>query len=327
MKSIIRFVCLSLLLGALLLISINDAPAQTYPRKVVRLVVPYPPGGGPDIISRIIIQKLAENWGQPVVIDNRPGASTMLGAELVAKSAPDGYTFFCSGASTFIINPLMQSKLAYHPVKDFAPITMAGWMPYVLVVKPSLPVKSVQDLVALARSKPGVLDCGTAGPATTGHLALELFKSMTGVDIVHVPYKGLNPGVMDLLAGRLSMMFVDQVEALTHINEGKLRALGMCSRQRSSVLPDIPPLAEAGLPGFEASPWLGYFAPAQTPKPIINKLNSEIVKAINAADIKKRLRVAGLEPLSGTPEQLAAHIETETAKWVKILKRSAAKVD
>ena len=260
MKSVVRFAVMSLLFGAVLVVAVNGALAQTYPSKSVRLVVPYPPGGGPDVISRIIMQKVAENWGQPVVIDNRAGASTMLGAEMVAKSAPDGYTLLCSGATTFIINPLMQSKIAYHPVKDFAPITLAGWMPYILVVNSSLPVKSVQELIALAKSKPGVLNCGTAGPATTGHLSLELFKSMTGVDIVHVPYKGLAPGVLDLLVGRISMMFVDQVESLAHIKEGKLRALGTCTLKRSSVLPDIPSIAEAGLPGFETAPVEGLFS-------------------------------------------------------------------
>ena len=327
MKSVIRFAVMSLLFGAVLVIGVNGALAQTYPSKSVRLVVPYPPGGGPDVISRIIMQKVAENWGQPVVIDNRAGASTMLGAEMVAKSAPDGYTLLCSGATTFIINPLMQSKIAYHPVKDFAPITLAGWMPYILVVNSSLPVKSVQELIALAKSKPGVLNCGTAGPATTSQLALDLFKSMTGVDIVHVPYKGLAPGVMDLLAGRISMMFVDQVESLAHVKEGKLRALGTCTLKRSSVLPDIPSIAEAGLPGFETAPWLGYFASGQTPKQIIDKLNTEIVKVLNTPDIRKRLATAGMEPVGSTPEQLAAHIATETTKWAKVVKRSDAKVD
>ncbi len=327
MKCIVRFAVMSLLLATVLVIAANGAFAQTYPGKPVRLVVPYPPGGGPDIVSRIVMQKVSENWGQSVVIDNRPGASTMLGAEIVAKSAPDGYTLLCSGASTFIINPLMYSKLAYNPVKDFAPITLAGWMPYILVVNPSLPAKSVQELIAFAKSKPGVLNCGTAGSATTGHLSLELFKSMTGVDIVHVPYKGLAPGVLDLLAGRISMMFVDQVEVLPHVKEGKLRPLGMCTIKRSSVVPEIPPIAEQGLPGFETAPWLGYFAPGQTPKQIVNKLNSEIVKVLNTPDSRKRLSAAGLEPVSSTPEQLAAHIASETTKWAKVVKRSEAKVD
>jgi len=304
-----------------------SAQAPAYPTKAIRLVVPFPPGGATDILARNVAQKLTETWGQSVVVDNRPGAGGNIGSELVAKSAPDGYTLEMGTVGTHAINASLYSKMPYDHVKDFAPIILVAGVPNVLVVNPSLPVNSVQELIAYAKANPGKLNFASSGPGTSIHLSGELFKVMAGVQMTHVPYKGSAPALQDLLGGQVQLMFDNLPPSLPQIKAGKLRPLAVTSLTRAPALPDIPTIAESGLPGFEASSWFGILAPTGTPPAIIAKVNAEVAKWLASPEGKEKLVAIGANGAGGSPEDFARHIQAETAKWAKVVKESGAKVD
>jgi tripartite-type tricarboxylate transporter receptor subunit TctC len=301
--------------------------AQSYPTKPIRLVVPFPAGGTTDILARAAAQKLTEAWGQTVIVDNRPGAGGNIGSELVAKSAPDGYTLEMGTVGTHAINASLYAKMPYDHVKDFVPVILVAGVPNVLVVHPSVPVHSVAELIAYAKANPGKLNFASSGSGTSIHLSGELFKVMAGVQMTHVPYKGSAPAVQDLLGGQVQLMFDNLPSSLPHIKAGKLRALAVTSATRASALPDVPTVAEAGLPGFEASSWFGVLAPAGTPPAIVAKLNAEIAKWLATPEAKEKLSAQGANIAGGTPEDFAKHIAGETTKWARVVKESGAKVD
>ena len=301
--------------------------AQAYPTKPIKLVVPFPPGGAVDIVARVVGQALSEAWGQQVVVDNRPGAGAIIGTDLVAKAAPDGYTLLMGSVGMLTINPSLYAKLPYDPVKDFAPVILVGGTACVLLLHPSLPPNSVGELIALAKSKPGQLNVASAGSGNVTHLVGEIFRSRAGVEWVHVPYKGSAPALTDLLGGQVQVMFDVMLSALPHVKSGRLKALAVTSIKRSPQLPNVVTLNESGLPGFDVSSWWGVAAPAGTPKEIIAKLNGEINKSLGTAKVKERLYSLGADPIGGTPEQFSKHIRGEMAKWAEAVKTSGAKVD
>lgn len=290
---------------------------QNYPVRPVRLVVPSSPGGGTDITARIIAPKLGEYLGQQVVVENRPGAGTMIGGEAVARAAPDGYTLLM-GISTLAINPATYRKVPYDALKDFAPISQVVALPNILVTHPSLPVKSVKELTAFAKARPGQINFASAGLGTNPHFSMELFLSMTGVKMIHVPYKGSGQGVIDLLAGHVTVMTPSILTALGYVRANRLRALGVTSAKRASGAPEIPTIAEAGVPGYEAVQWFGVLAPAGTPRDVIARLHKETVRTVQTPDIRQKLLGDGAEPVGGTPEEFARFIRAETAKWAKV---------
>ena len=301
--------------------------AEVYPSKPIRIVAPFPPGGPADILSRIIGHKLSQSWGQQVIVDNRPGAGGNIGADLVAKAAPDGYTLLLGFVGTHAINASLYAKMPYDNVKDFEPVSQIAAVTIVLVVHPSVSALSIKELIALAKSKPGQLTFGSPGNGTPQHLAGQLFNTMAGVEMLHVPYKGAVPALTDLIGGQVSMIFSSMPPALPLVKTGKIRALGVTSATRSPAAPAIPTITESGLPGYEVNNWYGILAPRGTPKEIVSKLNAEIVKILNMPDVKESLAVQGAEPVSGTPEQFAAYIKEETEKWAKIVKYSGARLD
>lgn len=321
MKSISSIVILLLAIAMLT----GGALAQSYPHKPIRLLVPYAPGGGTDILARVIGQKLSENLGQPVVVENRPGASCQIATEMVAKGTPDGHLLVLATIA-HSINPALYSKLPYDSVKDFAPVTLLASVPLALVVTPSLPAKSVKELIELAKAKPGELIYGMA-TGSLPHLAGEMFKSMVGVKIVAVPYKGNAPVYPDLISGRVQFMFDALSSALPQVEAGKVRALGVTSAKRSQAAPDMPTLAESGVPGFAADAWYGILAPASTPKEVIIKLHSETVKALNTPSVKERLHSLGYDIIGDSPENFSAYIKAEIVKWGKVVKDSGAKIE
>ena len=301
--------------------------ADAYPAKPVRFVVAFPPGGGTDIIARAIAQKLAERIAQQVVVDNRPGAGGNIGTDIVAKSAPDGYTMLMGSAGPLAINASLFGKMPFDPIKDLAPVTLAASTPNVLVVHPSLRVATVKELIALARARPGEINFASSGHGTPAHLAGELFNSMAGVKMVHVPYKGAAPALADLLGGQVQLMFSTMPPALPHVKDGKLRALAVTSAKRSPAAPDIPTLDEIALPGFEANTWHGVVVPAGTPATIVARLNREIVAILHLPDVVERFSSQGAEALGSTPEEFAAYIRSETLKWAKVVRDSGAKAE
>ncbi len=314
--------------AAFVLVSPAEAQAPaTYPNRPVRLVVPFPPGGPLDIIGRAIAQKLGDTWGQSVVVDNRPGAGGNIGAELVAKAAPDGYTILMGALSTHAVNPSLYAKMPYDAVKDFAPITLVAVTPNVLVVNASLPVNSAREFVAYAKANSGKLAFGSGSNGSAGHLAGELFKVETATDIVHVPYKGGAPATQALLAGDTQFMFDNLANATPQVKAGKLKALAVTTAQRSKLAPELPTMSEAGLPGFDISTWFGLLAPAGTPKDVIAKWNAEVTRILSSTDMRERLTAQGAEPAPNTPEQFAAFIQSEIPKYARIVKISGAKVD
>jgi len=299
---------------------------STYPAKPVRLVVPFPPGGTTDIIARATAQKLSEAWGQQVIVDNRPGAAGNIGSELVARSAPDGYTLLMGTVGTHSINPSLYTKMPYDHVKDFAPVILVAGVPNVLVVNPEVPIKSVPELIAYAKANPGKLNFASSGSGTSIHLSGELFKAMTGVQMTHVPYKGSAPALTDLVGGQVQLMFDNLPSSLAFIKAGKLRALAVTSASRAAALPDVPTVAEY-VPGFEASSWFGILAPAGTSPEIIAKINGEVAKWLATPEAKEKLSAQGANAAGGSPQDFAKHIQAETAKWAKVVKESGAKVD
>jgi tripartite-type tricarboxylate transporter receptor subunit TctC len=320
-----RFAACALLAGGML--GAAAVAAQGYPDRPVKLVVPFPPGGPLDVTGRLIAQKLTDAWGQAVVVENKPGAGGNIGADLVAKSAPDGYTILMGALSTHAVNPSLYAKMPYDAMKDFAPITLLAVTPNVLVVNPSLPVNSVKDLVAYAKANPGKLSFGSGSNGSAGHLAGELFKVDTGTDIVHIPYKGGAPATQALLAGDVQFMFDNLANATAQVKAGKLKALAVTTAQRSKLAPDLPTMAEAGLPGFDISTWYGLLAPAGTPKEVIAKWNADVVKILNTPEVRERLAAQGAEAAPTTPEQFAAFMRSEIPKYARIVKASGAKVD
>ncbi|MEP7330413.1 MAG: tripartite tricarboxylate transporter substrate binding protein [Betaproteobacteria bacterium] len=303
------------------------AIAQTYPTKSVKLIVPFPPGGSLDIAGRLLAQKLTEAWGQPVVVENKPGAGGNIGADLVAKSAPDGYTILLGALSTHAVNPNLYSKMPYDAVKDFAPITLIAITPNVLVVNAASPVNNVREFIAYAKANPGKLAFGSGSNGSAGHLAGELFKVETGSDAVHVPFKGGAPATQALLAGDTQFMFDNLANAMAQVKAGKLKALAVTTAERSPLAPDLPTMAEAGLPGFDISTWYGLFAPAGTPPAIVAKWNADVTKILNTPDVRARLVADGAQPSPNTPEQFAQMIARELSKYARIVKVSGAKVD
>ena len=315
----------ALLVAGALLAGSLPASAQPYPNRPLRIVVPFPPGGGTDIGTRIVAQKLQEAWGQAVIVENKPGAAGIVGTELTAKSAPDGYTFMMGNIGTHAINVSLYKKLAYDPVRDFAPVSMVADLPLLLLVHPSVPANSVKELIALAKSQPGKLNFSSSGAGGSMHVAAELFKSMTGVDMVHIPYKGGAPAVADLLSGQVALSFSTVLETIQHVKAGKVRALAVTNDHRSIALPDLPTIAEAGLPGYQSISWLALFAPAGTPKDIVNKVSAESVRILKLPDVKERLLAQGAEPIGSTPEQLAAILAADIAKYAKVIRESGYK--
>ena len=315
----------ALLVAGALLAGSLPAWAQPYPNRPLRIVVPFPPGGGTDIGTRIVAQKLQEAWGQAVIVENKPGAAGIVGTELTAKSAPDGYTFMMGNIGTHAINVSLYKKLAYDPVRDFAPVSMVADLPLLLLVHPSVPANSVKELIALAKSQPGKLNFSSSGAGGSMHVAAELFKSMAGVDMVHIPYKGGAPAVADLISGQVALSFSTVLETVQHVKAGKVRALAVTNDHRSIALPDLPTIAEAGLPGYQSISWLALFAPAGTPKEIVNKVSAESVRILKLPDVKERLLAQGAEPIGSTPEQLAATLAADIAKYAKVIRESGYK--
>jgi len=302
------------------------AAAQPYPNRPIRVIVPFGPGNAGDIIARAIAPHLIQALKQNLVMDNRPGAGGNIAAELVAHSAGDGYTLMLATIGTHGINPGLYPKLPYDPVKDFAPISMAATSPNMLVVNNNVPAKSVNDLIALAKSKPGALNFGSSGVGTSVHLSGELFNSLAGVKTVHIAYKGAGEALNDLIAGRNQFIFASMSSSINLAKAGKLRALAVTSPKRHPAMPDLPTMQEAGVPGFEALAWFGYLAPAATPRAIIKILNGAVVAALQDAEVKERLSGFGVDPVSSTPEEFAAYIKAEVAKWARVVKESGAKV-
>jgi tripartite-type tricarboxylate transporter receptor subunit TctC len=303
------------------------ASAQNYPSKSIRFLVGFAPGGSTDIVARLIAQKMTDTLGQQVVVDNRAGAGGIIAAEILAKSPPDGYTMFACTTGNFAIIPYLYKTVPYNADKDLLPVTQTGSLPYIIVVHPSLPVKNIKELIAFAKSHPGQINYASSGIGSASHLSPELFKSMAGIDIVHVPYKGTGQAIGDLLAGQVVMMFDQPVSTLPQVKAGKLRVLAISSGKRFPTLPEIPTVAESGIPGFEAVSWAGVCVPGGTPKDIVNRLQSEVAKVLKLPDVTERLMRDGIEPIGSTPEQFQAFIEREKIKWSKVVKDSGARAD
>lgn len=315
------------ILGMALLGPCQFAAAQAYPTKPVRLVVPYPPGGGNDTLARLFGAKLTEAWGQQVVVDNRPGAGTIIGTQIAARAVPDGYTLLLSSIATHAIAPNLYARPGYDPVKDFAPITLLAVAPTVVCVNPSVPARSLKELIALARAKPGELKFASGGLATPPHMAGEIFASMTGIKLVHVPYKGGGPAHAGLLGGESTMMFDTAASILPHVRAGKLRALAIARSQRLPEYPDLPTFAEAGVAGYEVNAWYSMHAPAGVPKDIVAKVNRELVRILQLADIRDRLKVLGSEGIGNSPEAFAKFVRIESAKYAKAIREAGVRVE
>jgi len=318
-------VALTLALGAAL--APWYARAQdAWPSRPVRFILPFPPGGGTDILGRLIAERLTANLGQPVVAENRGGAGGNVGAEAAAKSAPDGYTIVLV-APSLAISPSLYSKLGYDPVKDFAPVSLVATVPNVMITSPSVPAKTLAEFIRLAKSKPGEMNFGSGGSGTSNHLAGELFNIVAGVKLVHIPYKGVNLAMNDVLSGRVQLVFIGIPAAVPHIKAGGLRALALVAPQRSSVLPDVPTVAEAGLPKFEVTTWYGILAPAGTPRPVVERLNGELGKIMHSSELKERLEALATDPMTSTPEEFADLIKREIVKWGEVVREAGIKAD
>ena len=309
------------------LTNVGAVHAQPYPSKSIRYVVPYAPGGSTDIVARVLAQKLSDAMGQQVVVDNRPGAGGSIGADIVAKSPPDGYTMVTAVTGIMAINQFLYRKLPFDPEKDFAPVTQVGSLPLILVVHPSIPAKNVRELIAVAKARPGQLNYGSSGVGTATHMTTELFKTMAGIDLVHIPYKGSGQVMGDVIGGQLALIFDQIVSSLPHVQGGKLRMLAITSAKRFPSLPDLPTVAESGVPGYESISWAGVAVPAGTPKEIVARLHAEIVKVLAMPDIRERFLRDGIETVGSTPEQFAEHIRRERIKWAKVVRDSGAKAD
>lgn len=300
---------------------------DTYPDKPIRLIIPWPAGGGTDIVARIIVQRMSENMGQPFVIDNRSGASGIIGTELAAKSASDGYTLLMGNTATNATNASVYRKLPYDPVKDFAPISLGADSPYIMSVNPAVPAKSVKEFIALAKSKPGQLNFGSGGSGSAPHLAAALFNYLAVINVVHVPYRGGAAHTPALVAGEVQVTFTNPPEVMAFIKAGKLRALAVTGTKRSAAMPDLPTVAEAGMPGYEFTIWWGVLAPARTLKQIVHRLYTETKRSIQAADVKEKLNIQGVETVGSTPEEFGALIAREVDKWKKVARDAGIQLD
>ena len=303
------------------------AHAQQYPVRPIRIIAQFQPGTSTDVLARVVAQKLTETWGQQVIVDNRPGAGGLVGTELGAHAAPDGYTLTMGVSSAFGINPTLYSKLPYDAIRDFAPIANLALTPQTLVASPSFVAKTVKELVAAAKAKPGTINYASLGSGSTSHLTMEMFKSTAGIQLNHVPYKGSPAAHADVMGGQVPIMFDAIPATLPHMKSGKLRGLGIATSARSPFIPELPTIAEAGYPGFEAVGWIGIVAPARTPEPILNKLNAEMVRMLKEPDVKQRLDARAFTPVGGTRAEFAAFIKSEIAKWGKAVKESGAKAE
>ncbi|HEV7821027.1 MAG TPA: tripartite tricarboxylate transporter substrate binding protein [Burkholderiales bacterium] len=311
--------------AALLVASCASLQAADYPQRPIRLIVPFAAGGGLEITARSIGQKLTEKRGQSIVIDNRPGAATIVGSEITAKASPDGYTLLMI-TTTFAINPSLYGKLPYDPNKDFAPVTQITSVPNILVVNPSIAAHNVRELIALAKAKPGQLNYASAGSGTSPHLAAELFKTMAGIEVTHIPYKGIPPAVTDVIAGRVTMLMTTTISAAPHVKSGRLRALAITSPKRLAAMPDVPAIGET-VPGYEADAFQGMVAPAGVPKEIVRQLADDIAAIVRQPDIRERILADGAEPIGSTPEAFGAFLKKEMLKWGKVVKESGARPD
>lgn len=301
--------------------------AQNYPARPIRLIVPFTPGGPTDFVGRAIGHKVTEAWGQQVVVENRPGAGTIVGVELAARSVADGYTLLLGTSAGFSVNPALGAKLPYEPERDFAPVSLLVINPQILVVHPSLPVRNVKELVALARNRPGQINYASPGNGTPNHLGMELLKNLTGIHMVHVPYKGTVPAVTDILAGHVSLMFNSMPSVLPQVSAGKLRGIAVGSARRSPAVPELPTVAESGVPGFEYVTWYGLYAPAATPRDIVAKLNSLVVRILSEPEMAQRFASQGAEPAGSTPEQLAQFRRAEFERWRKVIAGMKLRLD
>jgi len=300
--------------------------AQTYPSRPIRIVVPYPPGGFNDTLGRTLAAKFQDAWGQPAIVENKPGANTVIGSDHVAKSQPDGYTLLIV-AFPFAVTPSLIKNMPYDTVKDFQPVILAATSPNLLVVNPQVPIHTVKELIAAAKAKPQSLSYASTGNGSSNHISMELFKSLAGVDIVHIPYKGSAPAVTDLLGGQVQVMFDNVPNVLQHVKAGKLRALAVSGAKRTSLAPDIPTVAEAGVPGYELTVWFGLVAPAGTPREIVQKLNAESLRILAMPDVRERFLAQGVEPLGSTPEQFGDHIRSQMAKWSTVVRDAGVKAE
>ncbi len=311
--------------GAAAMLLAASAAAQAWPAKPIRLMVPFPPGGSTDIVARIVAQKLSERLGQPIVIENRGGAGGTLGTAVVARAAPDGYTLAVASTSTHVVAPSVYSKLDYDPVRDFAPVSLVAVSPYLLVVAPSVPAKTLQELIALAKKQPGKLNYASAGVGSTTHLAMEMLKSVSGTYMLHIPYNGNGPAGTAVVGGQVEMLFGSLPSLLPHAKSGRVRALAVGTPKRSASLPEVPTVAESGYPGFDASLWLAIMAPAGTPPAVLDRLHKEIVALLGAADAREALDKAGAEPVTSTPAELAAMVRDGVGKYAAIIKTAGIK--
>lgn len=318
---------MKVIVAVIALLACVPVSAQNYPNRPIRFVVPFSPGGSTDTLARTLSLKLSDSLGQQVVVDNRAGANGNLGMEIVAKAQPDGYTIVLGYIANLGIGPSLYTKLPFDPVADFSPITQLAEAPNILVAHPSVPVKSFKELIAYAKANPKKLNYASASVASVGHLTGELLNGLAGIDMVHVPYKGSGQAVIDLLGGQVQLMFSGMSSVMSHVKAGKLRPLAVTGAKRSPAAPEVPTIAESGFPKFEATAWYGVLAPAKTPRPIVNRLHADIVKALALPDVKQRLESVGFEIVGGTPDAFAAYIKSEIPKWAKVVKASGAKAE
>jgi tripartite-type tricarboxylate transporter receptor subunit TctC len=309
----------------LLAVSLCASAQESYPAKPIRMIVPFPPGGPTDVVARLIGHKLSERWHQQVLVENRAGAGGTIGAELAARAAPDGYTLVMGSTANMAVNVTLYPKLSYDPVKDFAPVNLAAVTPNLFVVHPAFPARNVSEFIALAKQRP--INYATGGIGTPSHLAGELFKTLSGIQMNHVPYKGSIPALTDIMGGQVDLMFDSMASALPFVKSGKLKALAQTGSKRVAALPELPTVAESGLPGYEVAGWFGLFAPAGTPRPIVNRLSAEISQILALADVKERYASLGAEPGPSDPDQFAAFLKAEIVKWAKVIRDSGAKAE
>jgi tripartite-type tricarboxylate transporter receptor subunit TctC len=308
-------------------VAATHAFAQAYPAKPVKMIIPYPPGGGNDTLGRLFAAKLSDRLGQPVVVENRPGAGTLIGTDAAAKSAPDGYTILLSSIATHALSPNLYSKVPYDPIKDFAPVTLLGIAPTVLVVRNDLPAKDLAELVAAAKAKPGGFTYASGGNGTPPHINGEVFKAVAGVDLLHVPFKGGGPALVDLMAGRVDVMLDTAASAMPHVRSGKLRALAITGAKRSAEYPDLPTFAEAGLSGYDTNAWYSVHAPAGTPPEVVRRLNAELVASLKEPDVQARFKQLTTEPVGNTPDEFAAFVRAELDKYARVIKSAGIRLD
>ena len=314
-----------LLAAAAASVAAQSAPAAAYPVKAVRIIVGFSPGGSTDVTARIVAQKMSESWRQQVIVENRPGAGGNIGAEAVAKAPPDGYMLLLATTGVMSINHRLYRSLPYDALRDFAPVTQIGSLPLILIVHPSLPVRSVKELIALAKARPGQLSYASSGVGGATHMTAEVFRMLAGVDILHIPYKGSGQAMADLIGGQVPLAFDQITSSLSHVESGKLRALAVTSAKRFASVPQLPTMAEAGVPGYEAVSWNGLAAPAATPADVVTRIRAEVARVVQLPDIKERFFRDGIEPVASTPEQFAAHIRAERAKWEKVIDAAGIK--